>query len=112
MFKTRQNSNLRKLLNKELNNNVADIHRYIADLKELNCGILRTMGELCKKLKIDLSESRELVLNSPSWINEKEKFIESNNNAWQLLEQAADEVEENEDGTISLTFDLTKDDEK
>lgn len=112
MIKRLQNRKLRKLLNKELDNNITDIHKYITDLKDHDFGIVRTMGQLCKKLKIDISESKEIVLNSPSWIDEKEKFIEFNNKAWEYMEKEADEVEENEDGTVSLTFDLTKDDKK
>ena len=112
MIKRLQNRKMRKLLNKELHNDITDIHKYIADLKSHDFGIVRTMGQLCKKLKIDISESKEIVLNSPSWIDEKEKFIEFNNKAWEYMEKEADEVKENVDGTVSLTFDLTKDDDK
>jgi hypothetical protein len=112
MFRLRQKRKLKKLLNKKLDNNIVDIHKYIADLKEFDFGIVRTMGQLCKRLKIDIPESREIVINSPSWIDEKEKFIEFNNRAWEVMEQEADEVKENDDGSVSLTFDLTKDDEK
>lgn len=112
MKKIFNNWRLKKILKRPLNNNEEDINRFIADLKELDFGIIRTMGQLCKKLKFGIPESREIVLNSPSWIDEKESFIEFNNKAWNVLEQEADEVEENEDGTVSLTFDLTKDDKK
>ena len=68
-------------MNKKLDNNVSDIHKYIEDLKNLNFGIIQTMAHLCKKLKIGIVESRELVINSPSWIEEKENFIDFNNKA-------------------------------
>lgn len=112
MLKWSRKRKLRKLLDKKLGRDIVDIHKYIADLKEFDFGIVRTMGQLCKKLKIGIPKSREIVLNSPSWIDEKEKFIEYNDKAWEVMEQESDEVKENEDGTISLTFDLTKNDEK
>lgn len=112
MIRWIKNRKLRKLLDKKLDNDIVDIHEYIADLKEFDFGIVRTIGQLCKKLKIDIPKSREIVLNSPTWIDEKEKFIEFNNKAWEIMEQEADDVYENEDGTVSLTFDLTKDDDK
>ena len=107
-----KNRKLSKFLDKKLYKNIVDIHKYIADLKGSDFGIIRTIGQLCKKLEIEIPESREIVVNSPTWIGEKEKFIEFNNKDWLAIEQEADEVKENEDGTVSLTFDLIRDDEK
>lgn len=112
IFKWLQNRKLKKLLNKELDNNIADIHKYIADLKEFDFGIVRTIIQLCEKLKIHIPESKELVLNSPSWMNEKEKFIDFNNRMCEIMEQEADKIDNNVDGAVSLTFDFTKDDKK
>ena len=112
MIKLLSKYRLKKLLRSEINNNAVEINQFIADLKRFDYSIIQTMGALCKKLKIGLTESKEFVLNSPTWIDEKEKFIDFNNKAWEVLEKEADNIEEREDGTVSLTFDLTKDDKK
>jgi hypothetical protein len=110
MIKLFKKYRLKKLLSSKVNINSTEINQFIADLKRFDFSIIQTMGVISRKFKIGLDESRKIVLNSPSWIDEKDKFIEFNNKAWELMEQEADEVKENEDGTISLTFDLTKDD--
>ncbi len=102
----------KKLLNSKDNIKSTEINQFIADLKRFEFSIIQTMGVISRKFIIGLNESREIVLKSPSWIDEKDKFIEFNNKAWEVMEQEADEVKENEDGTVSLTFDLTKDEEK
>ncbi|PWK19774.1 hypothetical protein [Xanthomarina spongicola] len=91
-------------MNKKLNNNVSDINKFIEDLKNLDFGVIQTIAQLNKKLKIDITESRELVINSPSWIEEKEIFIDFNNKVYEILEREADKVDENSDGIAHLTF--------
>jgi UDP-2,3-diacylglucosamine pyrophosphatase LpxH len=81
------NWKLRRLTKQPLKNNEDEINRFIADLKSLNQGIIPTMGHLCRKLKISIPESRDLVLNSPSWMDEKENFIEFNNQFMDALEE-------------------------
>jgi hypothetical protein len=106
MKKIIDNWKLRRVTKRNLKNEEDEINQFIADLKSLDQGIIYTMGQLCRKLNISIPESRELVINSPSWIDKKENFIEFNNQFMDVLEKEADNVEEHSDGTVSLTFNL------
>ncbi len=107
----KRESELEKLLIRKIKNkDLSDIHDYIADLKKIDFSIIKTIGEIRKKLRIGLFEAQNIVLNSPTWIDEKQNFIDFNNKAWGVLKRGADKVTENEDGTVSVTFDLKKDD--
>lgn len=112
MIKLFYKQQLKKLLATKIKNNQTEINQFIADLKKFNYSIVQTITQICKTLKIGLKDATELVLNSPTWINEKERFIDFNTKVQKDFEQDADDVTENKDGTISLTFNLTKEDKK
>jgi len=112
MIKWIKNRKEKKLINKLLIYDNYEINRYIADLKAIDYSIIRTMGVICKKLKVCLDESRDLVLNLPTWINEKDRFIEFNNKAWEVLKEEADKVEKSEDGKVRLTFNINENNNK
>lgn len=102
---------LSKLLKKQIIDSAPELNKFIADLKKCDFSVIQTMGVLCKKLHIGLNESRDIVLNSPSWIHDKDRIMDFNNKAWESLKQGADEVKLNADGTESLVFNV-KENEK
>ncbi|MGQ8338448.1 hypothetical protein ACUNWD_17970 [Sunxiuqinia sp. A32] len=106
-----KNRKLRRLLKKQIVNSPPELNKFIADLKKCDYSVIQSIGVLCKKLHIGLNESRDIVLNSPSWIHDKDRIIDLNNKAWETLKQEADEVKLNDDGTESLVFNV-KENEK
>jgi hypothetical protein len=109
MIKFLRDRKIKKILKQSLNNNSEKIYQFIADLKALDVSYIQTVGFLRKRLNIELGVAQEIVINSPSWINEKERIIEFNNKMWDCLTDSADIVEEGDNGQVRLTFDLTKD---
>ncbi|MEM7574710.1 MAG: hypothetical protein AAF433_17525 [Bacteroidota bacterium] len=68
-------------------------------------GCIRLVSE---HFKLKISESTELVLNSPAWIEHQADFIAQQQELWEEIGKLVDEVEINDDGTTSYLFDLKK----
>jgi hypothetical protein len=110
MIKFFRDRKIKKILKRPLKSNQKDIYQFISDLKALDVSLIQTIGYLRNRVDSSLNDAKEIVLNSPSWIGEKDRFIEFNNRMQDLMIESANKVEEMEDGQVRLTFDLTKDD--
>ena len=85
-----------------------DIEKLITDLKSLELSLLQTVFIVKKKLAIQLSDAREIVLNSSAWIDHKDSFNEFNNMVLDEFKKGADKVIEDENGQVSIYIDLNK----
>jgi hypothetical protein len=83
--------------------NLSEVYDFIAELKRFDYSLIQTMSQLRRKLNLSLFEVQNIVLNSPTWISEKDNFIEFNNQVWEALKADADQIKNNEDGTITIT---------
>ena len=96
---------IQKVSSRKLTNSEEDIHQFIDELKSVKASLIMTMSILVSKLNIKTREARELVLNSPSWIDQKDNFIKLNKGIINEWSKDADEVEIY-DNKVKLTFDL------
>jgi hypothetical protein len=79
MIKFLRDRKIKENLKQSLNNNTEEIYQFIADLKSLDVSYIQTVGFLRKRLNVELCVAQEIVINSPSWISEKERIVEFNN---------------------------------
>jgi hypothetical protein len=81
----------------------------LALLRSLDFNILDAMLVVRKaETGADLAVAREIVLASSAYSDLAEEFWRQQNDFWAVVTEWADEVESDEQGNVSATFDLTK----
>jgi hypothetical protein len=67
---------MREFSNRSLRMHEPEIDAFVRDVKAAGGTPVETMWLLTDKLQIGLNKAKELVLNSPSWRQQKEEFLE------------------------------------
>jgi len=102
---------IEKIQQRSLINETSHVNDFIRDLKVAGANPGMTMNILAEKLGVNLSESKELVFNSPSW---EHLYPGDNPFTQEFLKMAAADADSDDvhtvDGKIvSVRIDLNKD---
>ncbi|OAV45127.1 hypothetical protein [Lewinella sp. 4G2] len=85
-----------------------DDYNKIEQMKKDGQSLLETVKYIRKKYRCSINDANEIVLNSPAWIHYKDEFYSLQDSFHSLLDQVADEIEE-EDGKVSWIFNIDQD---
>ena len=69
---------------------VNDLDNLIHMLKEAGAGYIETIGALAQHTGLSVKQIEEVVINSPTWIAEKDQIIEMRNFILDILTKGED----------------------